>query len=318
MGVEWRRKWAEYFTVQPPPHPTYDLEQVIQAALDEDAGGLGDITTLSTVPEGTEAEATFLAKDDGVLAGVGVAEVVIRMVDATLELQWFHKDGARVNKGDIIGKLSGRAQPILVAERVALNFMQRMSGIATATAQMVAAAGPGGARIMETRKTVPGLRLLDKWAVLVGGGVNHRIGLYDMAMIKDNHIAAAGGLAAACSRCDAYLKDKSIDAEIEVETRTLEEVQQACAYLDNHKGATRVARVMLDNMVKREGGGVDTLMLEKAVEMIGGRCATEASGNVTLETVGAIAAVKGLTYVSCGALTHSVKALDISLNIETQ
>lgn len=195
-----------------------------------------------------------------------------------------------------------------------------MSGIATATAAMVAAAEPHPAKILETRKTVPGLRLFDKWGVLIGGGVNHRIGLYDMVMIKDNHIAAAGGIQAAVQRCEEYLQQQGLGhIPIEVETRTLEEVDEIVRILDSG-AAPHVKRVMLDNMTRLDGaqpGGVDVSTLREAVARISGRMDTEASGNVVLSTVAAIAAT-GVTFISCGSLTHSVAALDISLNIETQ
>jgi len=195
-----------------------------------------------------------------------------------------------------------------------------MSGIATASAALVRAAAGHPARILETRKTVPCLRVLDKWAVLIGGGQNHRMGLFDMMMIKDNHIAAAGGIRQAVERAEAYIAANGLsDMQIEVETRTLGEVDQLCALLDQ-KVAPHVTRVMLDNMVRRDPtspGGVDVWLLQEAVSRVRGRVATEASGNVTLESVGPIAAT-GVSFISVGAITHSVMALDISLNIETQ
>ena len=197
---------------------------------------------------------------------------------------------------------------ILRAERVLLNFMQRMSGIATLTRQMADAAAP--ATMLETRKTVPGLRLPDKWAVLVGGGKNHRMGLFDMIMIKDNHIAASGSIEAAVRNAQAYLKEKESPAKIEVETRTMAEVAQVIALLDDDEADTSaVSRVMLDNMSLED--------MAEAVRMFAGRVETEASGNVTLETVHAIGQT-GVTFVSSGALTHSVMALDISLNVSTE
>eukprot|EP00898_Chlorokybus_atmophyticus_P006159 jgi/Chlat1/6544/Chrsp45S06010 len=304
--------------VPPPKHPTYDIRKIIQLALEEDAGDIGDVTCQATVPESTRAEAQFLAKADGVLAGVAVADMVFEQVDPSLQTSWMASDGDVIRKGQVIGTVQGPARSILRAERIALNFMQRMSGIATATRAMAEAARP--AMLIETRKTAPCLRLIDKWAVLIGGGHNHRMGLFDMVMIKDNHIEAAGGIAAALHRCRAYMTEQNLSIGIEVETRTLNEVQQVLAVMDEagKGGSGRVTRIMFDNMVvRRPDGSVDTSMLQDAVALVDGRVETEASGNVTMETVGAIGQT-GVTYISCGAITHSVMALDISLNIDTQ
>ncbi|KAI8469620.1 MAG: Quinolinate phosphoribosyl transferase [Monoraphidium minutum] len=318
--------------VAAPEHPTYNIKQVIQAALDEDAGDRGDVTTLATIDAATQATATFLAKADGTLAGVAVADMVFGAVDPSLAVAWTKRDGDRVWRGEEFGVVHGSARSILVAERVALNFMQRMSGIATATAAMVAAVGGTGTRILETRKTAPGLRLLDKWAVLLGGGANHRMGLFDMMMIKDNHIAAAGGIRQALERAEAFIREQGLTGKlkVELETRTLEEVDLALQILGSGD-APHVTRVMLDNMARRDAslpGGVDVSMLRAALAKVAAhnaaagaagtpRVETEASGNVTLESVAAFAGA-GVDYVSVGALTHSVAALDISLNIETE
>ncbi|HMB94242.1 MAG TPA: carboxylating nicotinate-nucleotide diphosphorylase [Rhodothermales bacterium] len=283
------------------------IDDLVARALDEDIG-TGDVTSLATIPEPTTAEATFLAKADGVLAGLLVAEHVFAAVDADLEVHWLKQDGEQVSAGTRFGTVAGRARSILQAERLALNLMQRMSGIATATHHMVEATGSHPARILDTRKTAPGLRLLDKWAVRLGGGENHRIGLYDMILIKDNHIAAVGGVRAAIEAARHYRKQTDQDLRIEIETRTLNELQTV---LD--VGGVDV--VLLDNMVQVTHGKVDTSLLAQAVEMVAGRFATEASGNVTLQTVPAIAAT-GVDYISSGALTHSVKALDISLKVD--
>lgn len=295
--------------VAPPAHPTYSLAAAVAAALEEDAGGVGDITSLATIPAGTQARATLLAKADGVLAGRLVAEEVLRQVDPAVACEWSKQDGDLVAKGERFAVFRGEARSILTAERVVLNFMQRMSGIATATAAMADAAQP--ARILETRKTAPGLRLVDKWAVLIGGGENHRMGLFDMVLIKDNHVAAAGGITAAVERARAYVLEQGLDAEIEVETRTLAEVEEAaeCCRNPANVGAGRVRRVMLDNMSLDD--------MRTAVGILDGLAETEASGNVTLETVNAIGAT-GVTFISSGALTHSVTALDISLNVENE
>uniref|UniRef100_A0A7S0WZN1 Nicotinate-nucleotide pyrophosphorylase [carboxylating] n=1 Tax=Chlamydomonas leiostraca TaxID=1034604 RepID=A0A7S0WZN1_9CHLO len=307
--------------IPPPPHPTYDIHKVIKEALEEDAGGIGDVTTLATVPPGTRATGTFLAKSAGVLAGLGVADAVFAAVDPAITVAWEGCDGEVVGAGHVFGRVCGPAASILVAERVALNFMQRMSGIATATRAMVAAATAGGhsPKILETRKTAPGLRLLDKWAVLIGGGHNHRMGLYDMMMIKDNHVTAAGGVTQAIARAEAYIRDQGLQQQgmrIEVETRTLAEVDEVVAALDAGQ-APHVTRVMLDNMTKHDPsqpGGLDVSLLSEAVARLGGRVESEASGNVVVETVGAFAAA-GVTHISVGALTHSVRAMDISLKI---
>ncbi|KAG2283280.1 hypothetical protein Bca52824_054500 [Brassica carinata] len=291
--------------IKPPSHPTYDLKAVIELALAEDAGDTGDVTCMATIPFDMEVEAYFLAKEDGIVAGIALAEMIFEQVDPILKV-WI----CLVK----VWESNRNAHKIVVAERVVLNFMQRMSCIATLTKLMADAAYP--ARILETRKTAPGLRLVDKWAVLIGGGKNHRMGLFDMVMIKDNHISAAGGIINAIKSVDEYLTLKNLDMDVEVETRTLEEVREVLEYVSGSK--TRVSRIMLDNMVvPLENGDVDVTMLEDAVELISGRVETEASGNVTIETVHKIGQ-SGVTFISSGALTHSVKALDISLKIDTE
>ncbi|KAJ7531448.1 hypothetical protein O6H91_14G044300 [Diphasiastrum complanatum] len=299
--------------IAPPPHPTYDLHQVIRLALQEDVGNLGDLTCLATIPSETQAEAQFLAKEDGVVAGIQLANMIFHEVDPSLKVEWVVQDGNLVRKGLLFGTVVGEARSILTAERVVLNFMQRMSGIATATKAMADAARP--ARILETRKTAPGLRLIDKWAVLIGGGENHRMGLFDMIMIKDNHVAVAGGIKEAIAAVNSYLIENNLDVAVEVETRTLDEVREVLACVT--KGTGQVTRVMLDNMVvPLASGDVEVTMLQEAVKLINGKLETEASGNVTLQTVGKIGAT-GVTFISSGALTHSVRALDISLNVDT-
>lgn len=305
---------AVKFAIPPPAHPTYDLLHVIRSALAEDAGDQGDVTCLATMTPDIQAEAQFLAKANGVVAGIALANMVFTEVDPSLKVEWDVQDGDTITKGQQFGTVKGSAQSILIAERVVLNFMQRMSGIATITKAMAEAARP--ARILETRKTAPGLRLVDKWAVLIGGGENHRMGLFDMVMVKDNHIAVAGGIPQAISAVETYLNSKNLDIGVEIETRTLEEVQEVLDTVAQGKG--RVTRVMLDNMVvPLPNGDVDLSMLQQAVTLIDGRFETEASGNVTLETVSKIGST-GVTYISSGALTHSVKALDISLNVDTE
>ncbi|KAF5778608.1 putative nicotinate-nucleotide diphosphorylase (carboxylating) [Helianthus annuus] len=307
-------KLIESVVVKPPVHPTYDLKGVIQLALSEDAGDKGDVTCLATIPTEMEVEAYFLAKDDGIVAGIALAEMIFNEVDPTLKVEWFRKDGDNVVRGLKFGKVHGRAHSIVVAERVVLNFMQRMSGIATLTKAMADAAHP--ACILETRKTAPALRLVDKWAVLIGGGQNHRMGLFDMVMIKDNHISIAGGVSNALKSVDVYLKKNNLQMGVEVETRTFEEIHEVLNYASQND--TSLSRIMLDNMVvPQPDGDIDVSMLKQAVELISGKFETEASGNVTLETVHKIGQT-GVTYISSGALTHSVKALDISLKIDTE
>ncbi len=290
------------------PPDLAEIDALIARALAEDLGERGDVTTLATVPAGQRAEATFLAKEDGVLAGLAAAERVFAALSPQLALSWTKADGEAVTAGSRFGTVEGPARALLVGERTALNLMQRMSGIATATRRMVEAAGPG-TRVLDTRKTAPGLRALDKWAVRLGGGTNHRAGLYDMVLIKDNHIAAAGGLRPAIEAARAWCREHAPDLPIEIETRTLDEVGEVLA-------AGGVDRVLLDNMVcLGDDGAVDTTVLEEALGRIGDRFETEASGNVTLATVPAIAAT-GVDFISSGALTHSVRALDLSLKIE--
>ncbi|KAI6677128.1 hypothetical protein NL676_037924 [Syzygium grande] len=308
-GTESPALSCERMAVKPPSHPTYDLKGVIKLALAEDAGDRGDVTCMATIPAAMEVEAHFLAKEDGVVAGIALAEMVFHEVDPSLTVDWSKKDGDYIHKGLQFGRVSGRAYSVVVAERVVLNFMQRMSGIATLTKM------PHPARILETRKTAPVLRLVDKWAVLIGGGKNHRMGLFDMVMIKDNHISIAGGVTDAIRSVDVYLEQRNLQMEVEVETRTLEEVKEVLNYASRTN--TSLTRIMLDNMViPLSNGDVDVSMLQEAVGLINGKFETEASGNVTLETVHKIGQT-GVTYISSGALTHSVKALDISLKIDT-
>lgn len=297
--------------MQHPERPLYlsdeRLDAFIRLALDEDVGS-GDVTSAATVPADTEAEAYFLSKEEGVAAGLEVAERVFAAVDPAVRVSFGLADGAYLVRGIAFGTVRGPARSILTAERLALNLMQRMSGIATATRHMVEAIRPHHARLLDTRKTAPGLRLLDKWAVRLGGGENHRIGLFDMILIKDNHIDAAGGIRPAVEAALRYLREAGRDLKIEVEARTLDEVREVLA-----TGGAEF--ILLDNMVyTTPAGRIDTSRLADAVALVDGRVATEASGNVTLDTVHAIAAT-GVDYISCGALTHSVRALDLSLKI---
>jgi nicotinate-nucleotide pyrophosphorylase (carboxylating) len=284
---------------------TRALDEIIERALQEDIGD-GDVTTLATIPAARIGKGYFLAKEDGVLAGLEVVSRVFAVLDDRVHVTWSSSDGEAVQAGTRFGAVAGPARVLLSGERVALNLMQRMSGIATAARAMSDAARP--ARLLDTRKTAPGLRMLDKWAVRIGGAHNHRTGLYDRFLIKDNHITACGGIAAAIEAALRYRKENASGLLVEVETRTLDEVDEVIS-------AGGVDWILLDNMVRMHDDGlIDVSLLQEAVRRVGGRFKTEASGNVTIETVDAIAAT-GVDYVSSGALTHSVRALDISLKL---
>jgi len=305
------------------------LTQLLDLALSEDIGS-GDVSTLATVPAESKAEGRFLAKADGVLSGLAVASAIFERIDPKVRVEWKMKDGDHVQQGTVFGTARGSARSLLQAERLVLNLMQRMSGIATATATYVRTLDSPHTKLLDTRKTVPGLRLLDKLAVAHGGGTNHRLGLYDLLMIKDNHIEASGGIQHAVQAAKTFLQREREAGrgtrpdgqriEIEVEARTLEEVKEVIACQDD------VQRILLDNMVKQNADGtVDTSMLQEALKLINtakssGQCThllTEASGNVNLKTVHAIGAT-GVDLISVGALTHSVMALDISMKIKLE
>jgi nicotinate-nucleotide pyrophosphorylase (carboxylating) len=271
------------------------LHVIIHRALEEDLGD-GDITTLSTVPAGSKLKGTFIAKESGIIAGIDVVRETMKYLDSRVSFASRVADGKRVSSGTILATVHGNGRALLIAERTALNFFQRMSGIATTTRLYVDAVHKTKVVIVDTRKTAPGLRLLDKWAVRLGGGQNHRFGLYDMVLIKENHIAAAGGItkAVACVR-----KTDKKERPIEVEVRTLKELRET---LELH-----VDRILLDNMSLRH--------MREAVRMTNGKTELEASGNVSLDNVATVAAT-GVDIISIGKLTHSVKALDISFLIE--
>lgn len=272
------------------------IKSVIDYALKEDIGS-GDITTNSLIPLEMQASATMVAKSSGVIAGLAVAEYVFRTLSKDIVWKAFVNDGDKVAKGDLILEISGSYRALLTGERLALNFMQRMSGIATMTANYVDSLAGFKTKILDTRKTVPGLRLLDKYAVKMGGGTNHRIGLYDMVLIKDNHIKIAGGITNAVAQIK---KSVANGIKIEVEITTIEEVKEALA--------SEVDIIMLDNMT-------NTVMAE-CVKLINGRAKVEASGNMTIERLREVAAT-GVDFISIGALTHSVAAFDISMNIKS-
>jgi nicotinate-nucleotide pyrophosphorylase (carboxylating) len=271
------------------------IDKLIEVGFNEDVN-TGDITTNLLIPDSKQTTAILIAKADGIIAGLPVAEAVFRKLDPQIIFTSEVKDGDKVKKGDLICTIQGAYRALLTGERLSLNFLQRMSGIATETAKYVDAVKAYNTEILDTRKTAPGLRLLDKYAVKAGGGTNHRIGLYDMVLIKDNHISVAGGITNAVNAIRPSIH-KGI--KIEVETTTLEEVQEA---LNNE-----VDIIMLDNM--------DNKTMKTAVELINGRAKVEASGNMTLERVREVAAT-GVDYISIGALTHSVVALDISQKIK--
>jgi nicotinate-nucleotide pyrophosphorylase (carboxylating) len=277
-----------------PPEAAAQIRQAIQAALVEDVGP-GDVTSQATLPADLWYNGRFLAKAPGIIAGLEVVAQVCAAVDPAIRLTPLVADGDQVKRGTIIATVEGPARSLLTAERTALNFLQRMSGIASLTRRFVDAVAGTNAVILDTRKTAPGLRAIDKWAVRLGGGQNHRYGLYDMVLIKDNHIAAVGGISEAVARA----RSAAQNLPIEVEVKNLAELDEALALT--------VDRIMLDNMSLAE--------MREAVERTNGRCPLEASGNVSLETVAAIAAT-GVDYISSGALTHSVMALDISLDLD--
>ncbi len=268
------------------------LDDIIKRALTEDIG-TGDITTLSTIPEAKKIKGRFIAKENGILCGIDVSKRVFEIVDSTIIINILLKDGASFKKGDIIAEVSGNAQSILSGERTALNFLQRLSGIATRTNQTVAIIKGTKTAIADTRKTTPGLRVLEKYAVKIGGGTNHRYNLSDGILIKDNHITAAGGITAAV---EAARKNAPHTLKIEVEVENFEMIKEALA--------CKADIIMLDNMSIED--------MTKAVELINGAAMVEASGNMGDRDLLAVAKT-GVNIISIGALTHSVKASDISL-----
>jgi len=272
------------------------IHSIIQTALREDIGD-GDHSSLACIPADAVGEAKLLVKDTGILAGVDLARIVCETYDPTLQFEEFLHDGDAVTPGQIAFYIRGKAQSILAVERTLLNFMQRMSGIATVTNQLVKLLDGTSTRLLDTRKTTPGIRYMEKWAVRIGGGVNHRFALYDMIMLKDNHVDFAGGIQQAIERTQAYLKATGKELKVEIEVRNLDELEQVLAI-------GKVDRIMLDNFTPE--------LLREAVERIGGRYETEASGGITKETLRSFAET-GVDFISVGALTHSFKSLDLSL-----
>ena len=270
-------------------------DALIDLAFAEDIGD-GDHTTLCCIPEDAMGKSHLLIKEDGILAGVDVAREVFHRFDPTMHMEVFMEDGAQVKKGDIAFVVSGKVRSLLQTERLMLNIMQRMSGIATMTAKYVDRLKGTNTRVLDTRKTTPGMRMLEKEAVKIGGGVNHRIGLFDMILLKDNHIDFAGGIANALDRCAEYQREKGLHLRVEIEVRSFDEIRQVL----NHGG---VDRIMLDNFSVED--------TRKAVEMINHRYETESSGGITIDTLRDYAEC-GVDYISVGALTHSVAGLDMS------
>ena len=270
-------------------------DRLIDLAFAEDIGD-GDHTTLCCIPADAMGKSHLLIKEDGILAGVEVAKRVFARFDPTLEVEVLIGDGAKVKKGDVAMIVAGKVRSLLQTERLMLNIMQRMSGIATMTNKYVERLKGTKTHVLDTRKTTPGMRILEKQAVKIGGGMNHRIGLFDMILLKDNHVDFAGGIKNAIDRCHKYLKEKSLDLKIEIEVRNFSEIQQVldCGGVD---------RIMFDNF------SVDDT--RTAVEMIAGRYETESSGGITFDTIRQYAEC-GVDFISVGALTHSVKGLDMS------
>ncbi|MGJ1387314.1 carboxylating nicotinate-nucleotide diphosphorylase [Sphingobacterium spiritivorum] len=272
------------------------LAVFVREALQEDVGD-GDHTTLSTIPAEQQGEAKLLVKEDGILAGVEVARKLIDIADPGLKIKTLLTDGTAVKAGDIAFYLEGDIHSILKVERLVLNVMQRMSGIATRTHEYVSVLEGTKTKVLDTRKTTPLLRFLEKEAVKIGGGVNHRFGLYDMILIKDNHVDYAGGITKALTSAENYRQQLGKEIQIEIEVRNLKELDEVLAF-------GSVDRVMLDNFTPQQ--------VKEAVDIIDGRLVTEASGGITIDTIRAYAEA-GVDYISVGALTHSVKSLDLSL-----
>jgi len=272
------------------------IDELIKLAFAEDIGD-GDHTTLCSIPATAQGKSRLIIKEDGVLAGVEMAKRIFNHFDPELKVTVFINDGAEVKKGDVALTVEGKVQSLLQTERLMLNVMQRMSGIATTTRKYVKALEGTNTRVLDTRKTTPGMRMIEKAAVKIGGGVNHRIGLFDMILLKDNHVDFAGGIANAINGAKSYLKEKGKDLKIEIEVRNFDELEQAMA-------VGGIDRIMLDNFNIED--------TKEAVRRIAGKYETESSGGITFDTLRNYAEC-GVDYISVGALTHSVKSLDMSL-----
>jgi nicotinate-nucleotide pyrophosphorylase (carboxylating) len=272
------------------------IKHLIRQAVEEDLGN-GDHTSLSTIPAETNRKANLLIKESGILCGVDIARMVFETIDQGLEFKALMHDGEKINPGDIVFEVEGNAISILSAERLALNFMQRMSGIATQTNQLTQLISDLPCKLLDTRKTTPNMRIFEKMAVKTGGGHNHRFGLFDMILIKNNHVDFAGGVAAAITKARDYIRKNELNMAIEIEVRNFEELEEAIA-------TGGFQRIMLDNFSPEN--------LQHAIQIIAGRFETEASGGITAESLRAYAAT-GVDFISVGALTHQVKSLDMSL-----
>lgn len=275
------------------------IEEIIDNALREDIGD-GDHSSLACVPENAMGKATLFVKDEGILAGVELAEMIFKRYDPNLKMEILIQDGTRVKKGDVAFHVSGSSRSILATERLVLNFMQRMSGIATQTNKIVALLDGLDTQLLDTRKTTPGIRYMEKWAVRIGGGQNHRFALYDMIMLKDNHVDYAGGIKPAIERTNAYLKSTGKDLKIEVEVRNETELKEVLE-------TGHVHRIMLDNFTPER--------IKAVIDTIPDQYEIEASGGITLETIRSFAET-GVDFISVGALTHSFKSLDMSLKAD--
>ena len=270
-------------------------DRLIDLSFAEDIGD-GDHTTLCCIPDTAMGKSHLLIKEDGILAGVEIAKRVFARFDPTMQVEVLIGDGAHVKKGDIAMIVTGKVRSLLQTERLMLNIMQRMSGIATMTAKYVERLKGTKTHVLDTRKTTPGMRMLEKQAVKIGGGMNHRIGLFDMILLKDNHVDFAGGIANAINRCHEYLKEKGLNLKIEIEVRNFDELKQAM-------DCGGINRIMLDNFSVED--------TKKAVEIVNGQYETESSGGITFDTIRDYAEC-GVDFISVGALTHSVKGLDMS------
>ncbi|MFT6244130.1 MAG: nicotinate-nucleotide pyrophosphorylase (carboxylating) [Salibacteraceae bacterium] len=272
------------------------IDQIIKNALNEDIGD-GDHSSLSCVPENAIGTANLIVKQEGVIAGVELAERIFKTYDSSLEITSYIRDGQKVKVGDIAFEISGKSRSILSTERLVLNFMQRMSGIATKTSKIVDLIEGTNAKLLDTRKTTPGIRCMEKWAVRIGGAYNHRFALYDMIMLKDNHIDYAGGVAQAITRANDYLKETGKELKIEIEVRNREELEEVLS-------VGKVDRIMLDNFTPQE--------IVEVLSLIPSSIETEASGGITEDTIRSYAET-GVDFISVGALTHSFESLDMSL-----
>ncbi len=273
-----------------------EIEKIIKNAIEEDLGD-GDHTSLACIPADAQGKAKLLVKEKGIIAGIELAKVVFHQIDKNLNIEQLLVDGAEVVPGDVAFYVTGSSRSILSAERIVLNFMQRMSGIATSTFQMVEIMDSSTCKLLDTRKTTPGVRVIEKWAVRIGGGENHRMGLYDMIMLKDNHIDFAGGIEKAILRTHDYLKQTGKNLKIEIEARSIKDVEEILR-------VGGVDRIMLDNFSPE--------LMKTAVDLIAGKFETEASGMINHSTI-KLYANTGVDYISSGSLTHQIKSLDLSL-----